>query len=114
MAEIQNSSARAANASNKTVLAKKKKKSKYADYETAPDNAIYFLFDVETTGSKRNWDRITAMSFLAFNEDGQLIVVFSRKVNPGPVRISAFLTKHIHGKLIPRLTIVYVMCACCI
>ena len=97
MEEIQDASARAASGNAKVVLANKKKKSKYANYEAAPDNAIYFLFDVETTGSRRNWDRIIAMSFLAFKEDGQLIGVFSRKVNPGQVSISAFLTKHIHG-----------------
>ena len=35
---------------------KKKKAGKYDEYTTAPDNAVYFLFDVETSGSKRNWD----------------------------------------------------------
>ena len=44
---------------------KPKKKSKYQGYEGTADNAVYFLFDVETTGSKRNWDRIIAISFLA-------------------------------------------------
>ena len=96
MEQIQDVSAREASGNAKRN-AKKKKKSKYVNYEAAPDNAIYFLFDVETTGSRRNWDRIIAMSFLAFKEDGQQIGVFSRKVNPGQVRISAFLTKHIHG-----------------
>ena len=74
-----------------------KKKSKYQDYEGAPDNAVYFLFDVETTGSKRNWDRIIAMSFLACDEDGRLLDSFNKKINPGSVRINSFLSKNIHG-----------------
>ena len=37
---------------------KAKKKNKYVDYEVAPANGVFFLFDVETTGGKRNWDRI--------------------------------------------------------
>ena len=77
---------------------KKKKRGKYDDYTTAPDNAVYFLFDVETTGSKRNYDRIIAMSFLCLDCDGVLIAAFSRKVNPGNVRISSYLTRWIHSK----------------
>lgn len=74
-----------------------KKKSKYQGYEGAPDNAVYFLFDVETTGSKRNWDRIIAISFLACDEDGKILDHFDKKINPGSVRINSFLSKNVHG-----------------
>ena len=78
---------------------KKKKKGKYDDYTTSPANTVFFLFDVETTGGRRNYDRIIAMSYLCFDREGTLIGSFSRKVNPGKVRISAYLTRHIHSKL---------------
>lgn len=58
------------------------------------------MFDVETTGSKRNWDRIIAISFLAYDEEGKLLGSFSRKINPGKARISNFLSDNIHGKLL--------------
>ena len=77
----------------------KKKKGKYDDYESAPENAVYFLFDVETSGGKRNWDRIIAMSFLAVDQDGELLGSFSKKMNPGSVRIG-YHTTRIHSKLI--------------
>ena len=76
---------------------KTKKKSKYVDYEVAPANGVYFLFDVETTGGKRNWDRIVALSFLSYDSDGNLLDHFSRKVNPGGVRINA-ICRGIHSK----------------
>ena len=75
----------------------KKKKSKYFAYEAAPDNAVYFLFDVETSGGKRNWDRIIAMSFLATDQDGRLLGSFSKRLNPGNVRIGYHATR-IHSE----------------
>ena len=74
-----------------------KKKSKYADYVTAPADAVYFLFDVETTGSKRNFDCIIALSFIAYDITGNLLDCFSQKINPGdvPINSKAF---EIHGK----------------
>ena len=77
---------------------KRKKKGKYDEYTTAPADAVYFLFDVETTGARRNYDRIIAMSFLCLDRDGKLLASFSRKVNPGKVRISTYLTSHVHSK----------------
>ena len=77
----------------------KKKKGKYADYKPAPANSVYFLFDVETSGSRRNWDCIIAISFLCYSSDGELLASFSRKINPGAVQIQAYLSKHIHSKL---------------
>jgi len=53
--------------------ANKKKKGQYTDYVKPPENAISFLFDVETTDSKRNWDRIIAVSFLAYDTKGMLL-----------------------------------------
>ena len=79
---------------------KKKKKGQYDDWVSAPVDGDYFLFDVETTGSKRNWDRIIFMSFLHYNEDGDLLGSFSRKVNPGKVQIASYLTDNIHSKSI--------------
>ena len=79
---------------------KKKKNSKYINYESAPADAIYFLFDVETTGSKRNYDRVIAISFLAYDHHGNLLGHFSRMINPGGVRIASFLTKRIHSKFV--------------
>ena len=76
----------------------KKKKSKYFAYEAAPENSVYFLFDVETSGGKRNWDRIISMSFLAVDQDGKVLGSFSKKLNPGAARIS-YQTTEIHGKL---------------
>ena len=80
------------------MMTSKKKKGKYDDYTTAPVNAVYFLFDVETTGGKRNYDRIIAMSFLCLDQNGKVISSFSRKVNPGRIKISAYLTRWIHSK----------------
>ena len=77
---------------------KKKKKGQCDDWISAPVDGAYFLFDVETTGSKRNWDRIIFMSFLHYNEDGELLGSFSRKVNPGKVQITSHLSNNIHGK----------------
>ena len=82
----------------KNVNKKDTKKGKYVNYVSAPSNDRYFLFDVETTGSKRNWDRIIFMSVLAFDENGLLLGSFSKKVNPGKARISNFLSDNIHGK----------------
>ena len=80
-------------------MQQKEKKGKYCNYEGAPENAVYFLFDVETSGGKRNWDRIVAMSFLAVDQDGRLLGSFSRKLNPGNVRISYHATR-IHSKFV--------------
>ena len=80
-----------------TPTDKTKKKSKYEDYKVAPANGLYFLFDVETTGGKRNWDRIVALSFLTYDSEGTLFGSFSRQVNPGGVRINA-ICRGIHSK----------------
>ena len=77
----------------------KKKKNKYEYYEGAPDNAYYFLFDVETSGSKRNFDKIIAMSFMAHDETGRFLGAFSQKVNPDSVIITHYVSKHVHSKL---------------
>ena len=76
-----------------------KKSGKYAAYECAPDNAIYFLFDVETTGGKRNWDRIVAISFLACDDKGKMLGSFTQLVNPEGVESSVYILKNIHSKL---------------
>lgn len=77
---------------------KKKKSGKYDEYTGAPDNAVYFLFDVETSGSKRNWDKIIAFSFLCFDVNGKQLGTFTKKINPGSdVHISSYLTRNIHG-----------------
>ena len=77
---------------------KTKRKSKYAEYVSAPADAVFFLFDVETTGAKRNWDRIIAFSFLAYDGKGNLLGSFSRKINPGSVKIDEYLTRNVHRK----------------
>ena len=76
---------------------KQKKSSKYHAYECAPENAVYFLFDVEVTGSKRNYDKIIGIGFLAYDRQGKLLGCFSRKVNPGVVR-STYHAGRIHSK----------------
>ena len=78
----------------KKKRSKKKKKGQYDDWVSAHANGSYFLFDVETTGSKRNWDRIISMSFLHYDKDGKLLGSFSHKVNPGKVRIANYLTNN--------------------
>ena len=85
-------------AAPKSKKLNKKKVDKYAEYSTAPDNAVYFLFDVETTGSKRNWDKIIAMSFLCYDASGNKLDNFTTKINPGDVQISSYLTENIHGE----------------
>ena len=82
VAEAQTTSA-SADTSSTQANKKQKKKSKYENFEGAPDNACYFLFDVETSGSKRNFDRIIALSFMAHDETGRLLGAFSQKVNTG-------------------------------
>ena len=79
----------------------KKKPSKYQNYKSAPINGVYFLYDVETTGSKRNYDRIIQMSFISYDDTGRLLSNFSRLVNPGKVRISHWIQNNIlpKGKL---------------
>ena len=63
-------------------------------------DAIYFLFDVETTGSKRNWDKIIFMSFMAFDARGNQRGSFSKKVNPAGVLVDTYLTRNVHGKIL--------------
>ena len=70
------------------------------DYENTPSNPSLFLFDVETTGPKRNFDRIISMSFLAYDEDGNLMGAFSRNINPDVVKINVFISQRIHSKLV--------------
>lgn len=82
------------------VHPKNRKKSKYDTYEVAPSDAVYFLFDVETTGGKRNYDKIIAISFLAYNESGTLLGSFSRMINPGEVMIVSYLSKNVHSKCV--------------
>ena len=74
------------------------KKGKYANYEKAPANAVFFLFDVETTGAKRNWDRIISISVLACDRTGTLLGCFDQDINPEGVKINAYLTNRIHSK----------------
>ena len=89
------------------------KTSKYAEFDLRPDNTIiYFLFDIDTTGSKRNWDHIIVFSFLCYDEDGSLLLgSLSRKINTGNVRINLYLTEHVHRKKVNldacRLFILY-------
>lgn len=80
---------------------KKKKPSKYEHYQSAPDNAVYFLFDVEVTGSKRNYDRIIQMAFISYDDTGKLLDNFCRLVNPGKVRINQWIKDNVlpKGKL---------------
>ena len=75
-----------------------RKKGQYTDYESAPSNPALFLFDLEVTGPKRNFDRIITMSFLAYDVDGNLMGAFAPKINPCGVRINA-ICHRIHGKL---------------
>ena len=76
-----------------------KKKGKYDDYKKAPADAVFFLFDVETSGSKRNYDCVVAFSFLAYDVDGRLLGNFAQRINPGRVRMSE-KAMEIHGKLL--------------
>ena len=76
---------------------KKRKTSKYSAYECAPSNAVYFIFDVETTGSKRNYDKIIGIGFLAYDGQGTLLGTFERKINPGGVS-STYHAEKIHSK----------------
>ena len=80
------------------VAQSKKKKGKYESYQKAPADSVYFLFDVETSGAKRNYDCIVAFSFLAYNLDGKLLGNYTQKVNPGKIQMSA-KAMEIHGKL---------------
>lgn len=73
-------------------------KSKYSKYGSAPADAVFFLFDVETTGGKRNWDRIIAFSFFAYDGEGNLMGTFTRNINPGSVNIDEYLTRNVHRK----------------
>ena len=78
-----------------STTTKKKKAGKYEHYQGAPDNAVYFLFDLEVTGSKRNYDRVIQMSFISYDDNGNLLGNFSRLVNPGKVRINHWIQKNI-------------------
>ena len=78
-----------------TTTTRRKKPGKYNGYQIAPDNAAYFLFDLEVTGSKRNYDRIIQLSFIAYDVSGNMLGNFSRLVNPGQVRISDWIKNNI-------------------
>ena len=69
------------------------------NYEAAPPDAVYFLFDVETTGSKRNFDCIIALSFIAYDSTGKILDSLSQKINPDAVPISS-KAFGIHGEYI--------------
>ena len=43
--------------------------------------------DVETTGSKRNWDRVIEYAVIAHDGNDNKLGEFVRRVNPGEVRI---------------------------
>ena len=79
-------------------LTNTQKKSKYAAYESAPTDAVYFLFDVETSGGKRNFDKIISISLLAYDSRGNKLGSFARLINPGGVPMVSYLTKHVHSK----------------
>lgn len=65
-----------------------KQRAKKNIYHDLPQgNRVFFLMDLETTGSKRNWDRGIEYSILAYTEDGQLIDNFYSRVNNDGVRI---------------------------
>ena len=99
-------------AQQQTQQPTQKKKGKYADYETAPADPVLFLFDVEVTGPKRNFDRIIAISFLAYDVDGNLMGAFSRHINPDGVRINEYANK-IHGELcLHKFVQLFVSCNC--
>ena len=48
---------------------------------------IYFLIDLETTGSKRNWDRGIEYCVMAHDANGRNLGTFLRRVNNAEVRI---------------------------
>ena len=82
------------------ATSKPKKQSKLANYVSVPSNSVCFLFDVETTGGKRNYDKIISLSFLAYSVDGSLLGSFDRLINPGTVTINSYLSNNVHSKFI--------------
>ena len=94
-ASAASATANAADIDDVAPTTKQKKPSKYQNYKSAPINGVYFLYDVETTGSKRNYDRIIQMSFISYDDTGKLLGNFSRLVNPGKVRISDWIKNNI-------------------
>lgn len=65
-----------------------KKRSKKNLYTDLPQGKrVYFLIDLETTGSKRNWDRGIEYCILAYTEDGKLVDQFYSRVSNDGVRI---------------------------
>ena len=82
----------------KTAKAKStaKKKRKNASKKTAKKppfvelpagRNVFFLVDIETTGSKRNWDRGIEYCVIAYDQYGKLLQHFYSRVSNGGVRI---------------------------
>ena len=65
-----------------------------------PDGrVVYFLMDLETTGSKRNWDRGIEYCVIAHDVNASLLGTFVRRVNNDEVRVkpSAYAVHGISG-----------------
>lgn len=69
--------------STKVTKAKKKKK----EFVKLSKKKMFCLLDVETTGSKRNWDMAIVYAWMIVNEEGHIIDEREFRVHPGRVRI---------------------------
>jgi DNA polymerase III epsilon subunit-like protein len=49
---------------------------------------MYFSFDIELTGPKRNFDRIIEIGAVAFDDTGQICGTFDERINPDGVKIT--------------------------
>jgi hypothetical protein len=61
---------------------------KKATYIPCPTKPVFFLIDLETTGSKRNWDRVIEIALIAYNESGTQLGVFESRISNSGVLIS--------------------------
>ena len=79
-----------------STAGKSRKKSTKKEFFKLTGRKKYLLLDVETTGSKRNWDRVLVFAWLVVNEDGVLEDSRTFWVHPGKVRIKPAAYR-VHG-----------------
>ena len=73
-----------------------KKTAKNKEFVSISGTKMFFLLDVETTGSKRNWDVVIVYAWMVVNESGEVLDIQEFRVNPGKVRIKEAAYK-VHG-----------------
>ena len=81
---------------NKLSASKTKNKPKKKEFVKVTGSRVWFLLDIETTGSKRNWDVPIVWAWIVVDDDGQVLEEREFRVHPGNVSIKDAAYK-VHG-----------------